>query len=159
MASAQSSSFASNICTDAPPFLAFLASAKEAVKSFAATPTTRDSAAVLPHVYFGNEAADADSLVSSLCYAYLQSELSARDEASSSTSSETAAAYAHVPLLSITRADLKLRPEVAFMHLIDLTPTSDLQLLEHSLSLIVVLSSFFYFSHFYYYKHYRQNWL
>lgn len=113
MASAQSSPYASNNCNDAAPFLAFLASTKEAVSSFAATATHHVSAVVLPHVYFGNEAADADSLVSSLSYAYLQSELSARNSLPGSNTAEVS--YAHVPLLSIARADLKLRPEVAFM--------------------------------------------
>lgn len=116
MTSARASLSAGN-SSDASSLLAFLASAKEAVAGFTApAPAAHDRAALLPHVYFGNEAGDADSLVSPLCYAYLQAELSARGRLSGTTSAapgEEEAAYAHVPLLSISRADLALRPEVA----------------------------------------------
>jgi hypothetical protein len=115
MSSARASLSAGSSCNDASSFLAFLASAKEAVAGFTApapTPAAYDRAGpLLPHVYFGNEAGDADSLVSPLCYAYLQAELAARGRPSEEGSGSFAA-YAHVPLLSISRADLALRPEV-----------------------------------------------
>ena len=51
------------------------------------------------HVYLGNEAGDADSLVSPLCFAYLAASL------------EPGPSMPHVPLLSVPRGDLNLRPE------------------------------------------------
>lgn len=53
------------------------------------------------HVHFGNEAADADSLVAPLCYAFL-----AQQESSD---------FCHVPLLSIPRAELCMRPETLLL--------------------------------------------
>ena len=53
-----------------------------------------------PHVYIGNEAGDADSLVSALCYAYLGHALDEGGET-----------YSHIPMLSISRGELTLRPE------------------------------------------------
>jgi inorganic pyrophosphatase/exopolyphosphatase len=51
----------------------------------------------------GNEAGDADSLVSPLCFAYFNY---LKEGASPETE-----AYAHIPLLSVTRGELELRPE------------------------------------------------
>jgi len=57
----------------------------------------------------GNEAGDADSLVSSLCYAYRASERDRR--AQQVHGSSAPAAFAHIPVLSVPRGDLALRPE------------------------------------------------
>ena len=54
--------------------------------------------------YIGNEAGDADSLVSPLCYAYLRA-------SQASQASQSSPSHTHVPLLSVERGDLALRPE------------------------------------------------
>ena len=57
------------------------------------------------HVSIGNEAGDADSLVSAICHSYVK-------DATTSTTAD-AAAFEHVPVLSIPRGDFKLRPETS----------------------------------------------
>lgn len=57
-------------------------------------------------VVIGNEAGDADSIISSLCYAWLL-----HSAASSAPSSSTT--LTTVPVASIPRADLRLRPETS----------------------------------------------
>ena len=77
----------------------FIEAAKQYTEALSSSSPSSSSSSRPPHAYLGNEAGDADSLVSAICYAFLGGAL---DEAGS---------YAHVPLLSISRGELALRPE------------------------------------------------
>ena len=65
------------------------------------------------HVCLGNEAADADSLVSTLCYAYLKNNLmSVPADTCSGSSSGDGSDVIFLPAAGISRADLTLRRDV-----------------------------------------------
>ena len=64
-------------------------------------------------VVMGNEAADADSIVSSLCLAYFLQ--MTRVSSSSSTTADTEQEMQYVPVLPLARAEMKLRPETLLL--------------------------------------------
>lgn len=80
----------------------FLESARERLFSFR---QTSNSGATVLNVCLGNEAADADSLISTLCYAFLR-------QCNSSTRGEN---VIYIPAAAIPRADLTLRRDVELL--------------------------------------------
>jgi inorganic pyrophosphatase/exopolyphosphatase len=68
-------------------------------------------------LYVGNEAADADSIVSALCYAYLQYLVSngAAAAATTTTTTTTTTTVFHLPIVSIPRSELHLRRDVQLL--------------------------------------------
>ena len=59
------------------------------------------------HLFVGNEAADADSIVSSLCYAYHNYQLNTRSPTMDRTTEDS-----FIPIVSIKRNELHLRRDV-----------------------------------------------
>jgi exopolyphosphatase len=87
----------------------FLNQARQEFVSFCSTPALRPQPL---HIVIGNEASDADSMVSSICLAYIESCLMTRENQGRRTKSDSL----RIPVLPLTRADLETqRPETTFL--------------------------------------------
>jgi exopolyphosphatase len=87
----------------------FLNQARQEFVSFCSTSALRPQPL---HIVIGNEASDADSMVSSICLAYIESCLMTRENQGRRTKSDSL----RIPVLPLTRSDLETqRPETTFL--------------------------------------------
>ena len=88
------------------PLKSFLTKAKAAATSITSSAAFNEKLSVV----IGNEAADADSIISALTYAYLKQQ----QQASTSTSTTTLPSSV-IPLCCIPKKDLKLRRDIELL--------------------------------------------
>ncbi len=89
----------------------FLSASKAAVQRSTTTTTTTTTTTNTTHICIGNEAGDADSIVSAICMGFLKS-MHSDSSSSSSSSSSFSLAPAVVPVAPIYRRMLRLRGDV-----------------------------------------------